>query len=131
MPSDLRVVLPNRPGALLQALTVLRDAGINIESFCGDIRPGEKWGYMHLLVDDVRSARQAIEKAGLEVTSEHDVDVVPVENRPGALADAVKRYSDDARNIEVLYTARDGRVVIGTEDMQKERYGVRMGDARY
>jgi hypothetical protein len=130
--SDLRVVLPNRPGALTQALDALCRADINIESFCGDIRPGERWGFLHLLVHDAPAARRALDAEGFEVTSEHDVDVVPVTaDEPGGLAEAVRRYSDDNRNIEVLYTAGDGNVVIGTEDMQKPRFGVRMEDAKY
>ena len=128
---DLRAVLPNRPGALLQALTALSDKGINIESFCGDLRPGETWGYVHILVSDSGRARAALETMGIEVVSEHDVDVIDVANEPGGLADAVRGYSEDLRNIEVLYTARDGRVVIGTEDMQKDRPGVPLKDARY
>ena len=128
---DLRAVLPNRPGALLQALTALSDKGINIESFCGDLRPGETWGYVHILVSDSGRARAALETMGIEVVSEHDVDVIDVANEPGGLADAVRGYSEDFRNIEVLYTARDGRVVIGTEDMQKDRPGVPLKDARY
>jgi hypothetical protein len=128
---DLRVVLPNRPGSVLEALTALADKGINIESFCGDLRPGESWGYVHILVTDAERARAVLGELGFEVVSEHDVDVISVENHPGGLADAVRRYSDEMRNIEVLYTARDGRVVIGTEDMQKPRPGVRVKDARY
>jgi hypothetical protein len=131
MAVDLRVVVPNRPGALMQALTALADAGINIESFCGDIRPGERWGFLHLLVEDAAAARLALEHEGLEVGSEHDVDVVPVEDRPGALAEAVARYSSAGRNIEVLYTASTGHIVVGTEDMQQPRPGVRMEDVRY
>jgi hypothetical protein len=128
---DLRVVLPDRPGSMLEALIALGDKGINIRSFCGDLRPGEAWGYIHFLVNDAPPARAALEQAGFQVVSEHDVDVVDVDDQPGGLAEAVRRYSDEMRNIEVLYTARDGRVVIGTEDMQKERVGVRMEDARY
>jgi hypothetical protein len=131
MAVDLRVVVPNRPGALMQALTSLADEGINIESVCGDIRPGERWGFLHLLVEDGAGARGALEAQGLEVTSERDVDVVRVEDRPGALAQAVARYSDAGRNIEVLYTASTGHIVIGTEDMQQPRLGVRVKDARY
>jgi hypothetical protein len=128
---DLRVVLPNRPGALAEALTSLSDAGVNIQSFCADLRPGDMWGYIHVLVGDSERARQAFARVGFEVVSEHDVEVIDVEDRPGGLAEAVRRYADESRNIEVLYTARDGRVVIGTEDMQKSRPGVRVEDARY
>lgn len=128
---DLRVVVPNRPGSVLEALTVLEANGVNIESFCGDMRPGESWGYIHFLVGDSDRARAALTEVGIEVVSEHDVEVIEVENRPGGLADAVRAYSGEMRNIEVFYTARDGRVVIGTEDMQKPRPAVRMKDARY
>jgi hypothetical protein len=128
---DLRVVLPNRPGALAEALTALSDVGVNIQSFCGDLRPGDMWGYIHVLVGDSDRARHAFAQVGFEVVSEHDVEVIDVDDRPGALAEAVRRYADESRNIEVLYTARDGRVVIGTEDMQKARTGVRVKDARY
>ena len=115
----------------MEALTALGEAGVNIDSFCGDLRPGERWGFMHLLVEDPGDARAALERAGFELTGEHAVELVGIENRPGALAEAVKRYSDEGRNIEVLYTASSGRVAIGTEDMQKPRYGVRVKDARY
>ena len=128
---DLRVVLPNRPGALADALGVLAAAGVNIQSFCGDLRPGDTWGYAHFLVAESDEARSLLEQAGFEVTSEHDVEVIAVEDRPGGLAEAVNRYADEQRNIEVLYTTSDGRVVVGTEDMQKSRPGVRMRDARY
>ncbi len=131
MPTDLRVVLPNRPGALMQALIALRDAGVNIDSFCGEVRPGERWGFLHLLVEDAGGASGALEGVGFEITGEHEVDVVDVDDRPGGLAETVKRYADAGRNIEVLYTAGSGRVAIGTEDMQKPRFGVRMKDARY
>ncbi len=131
MPSDLRVVVPNRPGTVLQLLRAVADAGVNVEALCGDIRPGENWGYVHLLVEDPAAARRGIETTGFEITSEHEVDLVEVEDRPGAIAEVAQRYADADRNMEVLYMAPDGRVVIGTEDMQKERFGVRMQDARY
>jgi hypothetical protein len=131
LPTDLRVVLPNRPGALMEALTALSQAGVNLDSYCGDMRPGERWGFLHLLVEDAEAASGVLEGLGFEITGWHEVDVVGVEDRPGALAAALKRYSDEGRNIEVLYPAGSGRVAIGTEDMQRPRYGIRMKDARY
>ena len=128
MASDLRVVLPNRPGALLQACDVLAAAGIPLEGFCGDLRPGERWGYLHVLVKDGDAARRALEDSGFEVTSTHDVNVLEVTRHTGALADEVRRYSEEGRNIEVVYIATNGHIVVGTDDMQKEKLGIRMGD---
>lgn len=130
MATDFRVVVPNRPGAFVEVLSALGDAGINIDGFCGDLRPGENWGFLHVLVDDAAGARDALEQAAFEITGVHEVDVLDVEDRPGALAETVRRYSDEMRNIEVIYQDGSSRVVIGTEDMQKERYGVRVDDAR-
>ena len=131
MAFDLRVVLPNRPGTVVQVLEAVASEGVNVEGFCGDIRPGERWGYIHLLVEDAGGAVRGIERAGYEVTGQHRVDLIEIEDQPGALAEATARYSRDGRNIEVLYVASGSRIVIGTEDMQEERFGVRMKDARY
>lgn len=129
MASDLRVVLPNRPGALLQASEVLAEAGLALNGFAGDIRPGERWGYLHVLVDEGEKGRKALEDAGFEVTSSQDVDVLQAEKHTGALAEEIKRYSEAGRNIEVLYLSTTGQIVIGTDDMQAERTGVRMKDS--
>jgi hypothetical protein len=131
VPVDIRVVTANRPGAGLHLLKALADEGISLDGFCADIRPGERWVYVHLLVDDGEKARTVLERAGLEVTASHDVDILDLENKAGTLADAVKGYTDAGRNIEVLYMASDSRIVVGTEDMQAQRHGVRMEDAKY
>jgi hypothetical protein len=130
MATDLRIVLPNRPGALLKTLGILADAGLNLNGFCGDIRPGEPWAFLHILVDDPAPARAVLEAEHVEITAEHEVDVFDVGNYPGALAEAVARYTEAGRNIEVVYTSREGRAVIGTEDMLRERYGIRMEEPR-
>ena len=98
MPTDLRVVLPNRPGALVEALAALAESGVNIDSFCGEVRPGERWGFLHLLVEDAGAASAALQGVGFEITGEHEVDVIEIEDRPGALAEMVKRYADAGRN---------------------------------
>jgi hypothetical protein len=130
MPRDVRIVVPNRPGAFVAVLEAVAAEGVNIEGFCGDIRPGEKWGYLHLLVEDIEAARRALDKVGCEVTGQHRVDVFALEDRPGALAEVTGRYAQEGRNIEVLYVASESRIVFGTEDMQEERYGVQIKDAR-
>lgn len=128
MAFDLRLVVPNRPGTLMETCDTLFRAGIELFGFSGDIRPGERWGYLHVLVEDKEAAQGALEAAGIEVTSVHKVEVNAVDKHIGALAEEVKKYSDAGRNIAVLYLASDGRIVIGTDDMLEERLGVRIGD---
>lgn len=129
MAYDIRAVVPNRPGTLLMTCDTLAKAGIELLGFCGDIRPGERWGFLHVLVDDADAAQAVLEAAGIEVTSVHKVDVNEVEKHTGALANEVRKYSESERNIEVLYLDTHGRIVVGTEDMLTERLGVRIEDA--
>lgn len=130
MSTDLRVTLPNRPGTLKTSVDSLTAAGVTVEGICGDLRPGDRWGYLHILVDDADKARSVLEGAGVEVSGEHQVEVVEVEGSE-TIADAVNRFSSDGRNLEVVYTTLDGRLALGTEDMRQDRVGVKMTDARY
>jgi hypothetical protein len=130
LPTDMRIVMPNRTGALNSALRAIADAGINILGTAGDIRPGEQWGYVHILVEDPEAAHRAIEQVGFEVTSEHEVDVLELPDRPGAILEACQGYSESGQNIEVFYMAHES-VVIGTEAMRKPIPGTKMTDTRY
>ena len=130
MATDLRVTLPNRPGSLVALFDALRDSGIRVEGASGDLRPGERWGFVHVLVDDGATARQVIERAGFEVTSERIVELINLESRPGAVAEACRSYADAGRNIDVVYMASGNRLVLATEDMLELRYGVNVLDAR-
>jgi hypothetical protein len=130
MLTDMRLVMPNRPGALISALRAIADAGINIRGSAGDLRPGEQWGYIHILVDDPHAAQAAIESVGFEVTSIHEVDVLKLEDHPGAILEAAEPYSAGGQNIEVFYMSRES-LVVGTDAMRKPIPGTRVEDARY
>lgn len=130
MLTDLRVVLPNRPGAVTSLCGMLSDAGINVEGFCGDLRPGERWGFIHLAVERADEARRVIEGAGYEVTTTRSIDMVPLKNEPGELARVLREYSDKGLNIDVVYVASGDRLVISTEDMIEDRVGVNIQNAR-
>ncbi|MDQ3985490.1 MAG: amino acid-binding protein [Actinomycetota bacterium] len=130
MPTDLRIVLPNRPGMLLRACEAVAEAGVNVDGICGDLRPGETWGYLHILVENAERTRTALNEAGFEISSEHDVDVLDVEDRPGAMVEAFRKYSDAGENLEVIYFAGRDRLVIGTESMRRHVPGVKVKDAR-
>ncbi|MGH2787112.1 MAG: ACT domain-containing protein [Actinomycetota bacterium] len=131
MAFDLRIVVPNRPGAAAELLEALAAAGINIEGACGDLRRGERWGYVHVLVDDQVRASEVVERAGFEVTDQYEVELIDIENRPGAMAEIVRSFAARGTNIDVLYVAAADRLVVGTEDKRPQRRGIKMPDARY
>jgi hypothetical protein len=131
MLTDLRIVLPNRPGTLTRFLEALAEAGLNLEGMSGDIRPGETWGFIHLVVEDCARAKEIAEDMGLQITSEHEVEMTTLDNRPGALAETLRAYREREENIEVIYFGSNNQLVVGSESMRKEKPGVRVEDAEY
>ncbi len=131
MATDLRFVIPNQPGRCARVLEALAEAGVNLDGVCGDIRPGDTWGFLHVLVGDPDKATAVLEQQGIEITSRHEVDIVDIEDRPGAIAEAMRVRSERGDNVEVLYTLTGHRMVIGTDAMREPIRGVRMKDARY
>ncbi|HJR44225.1 MAG TPA: hypothetical protein VJ927_01335 [Actinomycetota bacterium] len=134
MATDLRIVLPDRPGTGTAVCEALAAAGINLEGICGDLRPGEGWGYLHVAIEDdsvVEDAVRAVESTGCQVVDVHAVDLIPAQNQPGELVKLLGEYRDRGENLEVLYVASDNRIVIGTEAQRKPRHGVRVDQAKY
>jgi hypothetical protein len=120
MPTDLTVILQNRPGTIADAGEATGSAGINLEGTCGFECGGE--GILHVLVEDeAATVRRAFEEAGLEVRNEREVLVVDIEDRPGALGRTLRRVADAGVNVDLVYLATGTRLVIGPDDLQRAR----------
>lgn len=119
MPTDLTIVLVDRPGTLADAFQALGRAGINIEGACGFGCAGE--GIFHVLVEDGEAARHALESAGETVSVEREVIVCPVENRPGEAGAMLRRVADAGVNVHLLYLTATGDLVIGADDLERAR----------
>jgi len=119
MPTDLTVILENRPGTLADLGEALGRAGINIEGGCGFPCGGE--GVAHILVEDAAAARRALEGAGLEVRAERPVLLVEVADRPGGLGSIARRLANAGVNVDLLYGTMGGQVVFGVDDLDKAR----------
>jgi hypothetical protein len=109
--SDLSVELQqNRPGMLARAAEAIASGGLNIEGFA------EVDGTLHLLTGDARTARHALEAAGLRVSGERDVLVVRIEDRFGAAAEVFGRLASAGVNVRHTYVASGHRIVIAADD---------------
>ncbi|MGD0121396.1 MAG: amino acid-binding protein [Candidatus Limnocylindrales bacterium] len=115
MTTDLTVSLVNQPGTLLRATDALARAGVNIEGACGYVREGQ--GVYHVLVEEAERARRALLDGGLEIQAERQVVVIAIENRPGSAAAVLRRVAEAGANIDLLYMATDGRLVLGGDDV--------------
>jgi hypothetical protein len=114
MAIDLTISLVNQPGTLAEASDALGRAGVNIEGACGFVAEGR--GIYHVLVTDAERARHALIDAGFEIHDEQRAAITPVENRPGAAAELLRRVAAANVNVTLLYTTVDGRLVLLGDD---------------
>ncbi len=123
MATDLRVIVPDRPGLLATMCEALGNAGVNIDGLFG--YPSEVGAINHVLVDDPAAARSALTGAGFEVSGEREMVIVPsVPDRPGEIARFVRRLADAGVNVELIYEATNSRMAFGADDLEKARAAV-------
>ena len=111
MPTDLTVVLHDRPGELARLGEVMGAGGVNIRGLAAFT--GEGRGVIHLLVDDEVSSRafEELKGAGIGVADEREVLVVDVADRPGSLGELAEANV----NVDLAYTTFGGvKIVIAT-----------------
>ncbi len=115
---QLNVGIPNNPGALARMSDTLRAADVNIEAlFCTD---GEKNSVVHLIVDDVDTAKIVLKDLGTVTTTE--VLAVKVRNKPGAIAQVARLCAGAGINIRHIYATSLGKeamVYLAVEEMEK------------
>jgi hypothetical protein len=115
MATDITLALVDQPGTLAKASDALGRAGVNIDGACGYVCDGQ--GVYHVLVQDVERGRRALIDSGFIIEDERRVVATPVENRPGAAAELLRRVADAGVNVDVLYMTLDGRLVLGGSDV--------------
>ncbi len=122
MPTDLTIVLKDRPGELARLGEATGSAGVNIEGMCA--MTGEGRGVIHILVPDDKAsvAHKALEDAGMGVADEREVLVIDLNDRPGTLGDLARSLGEANVNIELAYTTFGGiKLVVATDDLDSAR----------
>lgn len=116
MPTDITVYLDDHPGELARLGRLFGEAGVNLGGFVA-VTSGGGAAEVHVLVDGLEPALDALEKAGVEIASEREVIVVPLEDRPGALGEVTQRLGDADVNITLAYLATNTRLVVACDDV--------------
>jgi hypothetical protein len=122
VPTDLTVILDDRPGELARLGEVTGAAGVNIRGFAAFT--GEGRGVIHLLVDDdaVARATQVLQRAGVGIADSREVLVVDVADQPGSLGELARQLAGANVNIDLAYTTFGGvKIVIATDDLDNAR----------
>jgi hypothetical protein len=120
MAIDITVLLDDQPGALAHLGEVLGRAGVNIEGLCA-MTSGGGQAEVHVLVQDLDAALPALARSGLAVTSEQEVVVVPLKDRPGALGTVTGRLGEAGVNITLTYLATGTRLVLAADNLAAAR----------
>ena len=119
MAFDLEIDVENTPGALAQVAAAVSDAGVNIAAVTC-VGPDAR-AELHILVKHAEAARHSLAISNLAVTSEREVVVVDVEDRPGVLADLTRSIAKAGVNLDLVYVATRNRVVFGSPDLEALR----------
>jgi hypothetical protein len=123
MPTDLTVILQDRPGELARLGEVAGAAGVNLQGLAAFT--GEGRGIVHVLIDDgaLPAARVALKEAHLGIADEREVLVIDVTDRPGSLGELTRTLAEANVNVDLAYTTCGGalRLVIATDDLNSAR----------
>ena len=109
--TQFSVFLVNKPGVLSQICQKLADDKINILAMT--MMDSMEHGVLRLVAEDPRKARRTISNLGVPST-ETDVLMVQMPNRPGALADVVGRLAAAHVNVNYAYCttgAKNGKTL--------------------
>lgn len=76
---------------------------------------------VHILVEDATPAFEALHDAGIEIASEQEVLVLPIDDRPGALGEVAQRLGEAKVNLTLAYLATNTRLVLAADDLAAAR----------
>ena len=122
MPTDLTVILDDRPGELARLGEIMGAGGVNIGGLAAFT--GEGRGFIHVLVDDdvAERAVEELKRAGMGVAEAREVLVVDVDDRPGSLGELARELAEANVNVDLAYTTFGGiKIVIATDDLESAR----------
>ena len=117
---QISLTLPNRVGTLAKVSDTIAGVGANINAISA--RGDKRRAYFHILVDQHIKAKNALVKAGYDVTYE-DVVLVEMPNKPGQMQKMADKLAEDG--VDILYTygsAASGRTtfcVLKTDNDKK------------
>lgn len=120
---EISVTVINKIGILDIMAGYLADRGINIEAIAGYEIPGSNRVTIMLVVDNTLRASKAIKERDFGSIEEHDVILVELDNKPGALKTVTGLLALKSINIRHIYatTSLDKcpvKVIISTSDNQ-------------
>ena len=103
---QLSVFLENRAGRLAEVIGVLADGGINIRAL--SVAETADFGVVRMIVRDADAAHRLLKEHAI-TSAETSVIAVEVPDKPGGLAELLKRVASAGVNIEYMYAMLERR----------------------
>jgi hypothetical protein len=103
--TQFSVFMVNKPGILAQVAQQLAEAKVNVTAMT--VMDSSEHGVLRLVAADPGKARAALARLNLP-TTESEVLMVEMSNRPGALADICTRFAHAHVNISYAYCTTGG-----------------------
>jgi len=125
MSMDLTIEVDNVPGALARVAAAISDAGVNIAA-ATCVGGDHHLAQVHILVPHAEPVRHALAISQIAITSEREVEVVDVEDRPGQLADLTRIIAHAGVDLDLVYVATRNRVVLGSPDLEALRKALQL-----
>ncbi len=118
---QLSLFVENKSGSLHSVCKVLAENNISIRTL--SLADTEQFGILRLLVKEWEAAKNVLEKAGF-IVKITEVFAIPVEDRPGGLAELLAILDRGGMNVEYMYAFTFGRndravIVFRFEDPDK------------
>ena len=97
---QLSIFIENKPGKLVEVLETLASAGIDLRAL--SLADSENFGILRMIVDKPARALKVLQDEGYGVEL---IDVIPisVDDKPGALASALRVLADTGIAVEYAY----------------------------
>lgn len=116
---QISIFLENKKGRLWKALSILKNARINIRAL--SIADTSEFGILRLIVPDPEKAKSALEKENF-VVKINEVIAVEVHDEPGGLEKILEILNKSDINVEYIYAFVEKKgekaiVVLRTEDI--------------
>ena len=98
---QLSVFIENKSGALLQILTLLKEAGIQLVAT--NIVDTMDYGICRIIATNPRLACTILQEAGMSANL-NEVFAIELDNHPGSAADAIAAFAQEGVGIVYLYS---------------------------
>lgn len=118
---QMSVFVENRPGALAEVLSVLKEHEVNIRALA--VADTADFGILRIIVNDPEKVERILRGTGFTVKMTQ-VLTLTVDDNPGTLYDKIQRLSDAGVNVEYMYAfaaTGDGfaRVVLKVDNLAR------------